>query len=240
MQLDVTSTTITRTLKDLVLERSDRLTTLMRFGLDACCGGDRTLKEACATANVDPDTVLAALRRAEASAPVDATFDANTATTAALIAHVLDQHHAFLRRELPRIELLARKVAQAHGPRHPSMIEFDATFREFASELELHMQKEELVLFPTVLALARGQAPAHHCGVDGPVAAMRSEHERAGAAIHAFRRLTSDYTTPPDACATWTALVDGLRALEADLLEHMHEENNVLFPRACALAAATG
>lgn len=240
MQLDVTSTTITRTLKDLVLERSDRLTTLMRFGLDACCGGDRTLKEACATANVDPDTVITALRRAEVDTPVGATFDASAATTEALLTHVLDHHHVYLRRELPRLELLARKVAQAHGTRHPAMIEFDATFREFASELELHMQKEEMVLFPTVLALARGEAPAHHCGVDGPVAAMRYEHERAGAAIHAFRRLTADYSLPQDACTTWKALNDGLRALEADLLEHMHEENNVLFPRACALAAAAG
>ncbi|MBK6941422.1 MAG: iron-sulfur cluster repair di-iron protein [Planctomycetes bacterium] len=237
MQHDATSTEISRTLKDLVLERSDRLTTLMQFGLDACCGGDRTLKDACASANVDPETVLAALRRAEVDAPINARFDAKAAATEALIAHILDQHHVFLRRELPRLELLARKVAQAHGARHPTMVEFDATFREFASELELHMQKEEMVLFPTVLALARGETPSHHCGVDGPVAVMRYEHERAGAAIHAFRRLTSGYSVPQDACTTWKALVEGLRALEADLLEHMHEENNVLFPRACALAA---
>lgn len=232
--------TLARTLKDLVLERSDRLTVLMEFGLDACCGGDRTLEAACAAARIEPATVLDALRRAENASPTPTSFDAASAGTEELLTHILDRHHVYLRRELPRLDVLARKVAAAHGPRHPETIELAATFSAFAAELELHMQKEEIVLFPTITALARGQAPVHHCGVDAPVAAMRMEHERAGDAIHTFRRLTHAYTAPSDACATWRALVDGMKALEADLLEHMHEENNVLFPRACALAERVG
>lgn len=238
MDRDLPSTSVSRTLRDLALERSDRLHVLMEFGLDACCGGGRTLAEACAEAKLDPSVVLDALRRLDADTPVPATFDAARATTEALLTHVLDQHHAYLRRELPRLAALADKVAAAHGARHPETIELKNEFREFAIELELHMQKEEIVLFPTIAGLARGGGRIHHCGIDGPIAAMRYEHERAGDAIHRFRRGTHGYRAPSDACATWRAWVDGLRALEADLLEHMHEENNVLFPRAFALAAA--
>ena len=150
----------------------------------------------------------------------------------ALTAHLVDQHHAFTRAELGRLGPMLAKVARVHGERHPFMIEVAAVFGDFASELSLHMAKEERALFPAIVALERGE---HGMNVGMPIRVMNAEHEVAGAQIARMRALTNGFVTPEGGCNTFRAALAGLEELEADLHQHVHLESNILFPRALRL-----
>jgi regulator of cell morphogenesis and NO signaling len=144
------------------------------------------------------------------------------------VTHILVAYHQPLKEELPRLEAMARKVLQVHGEKEPQMLaELLAVFLGLKAELEPHMEKEEQILFPMI---ERRQGVL----ADGPVEVMREEHDRAGLALKRLRELTNDYEVPPRACNTWRALWHGLAALEESLHQHIHLENNVLFPRALA------
>ena len=159
-----------------------------------------------------------------------------------LADHVVETHHVYLRRELPRLADLIDKVAAAHGARHPELGDLRATFSGLREELELHLFKEERVLFPLIKQLEAARAPFPiHCGTVGnPIRVMTHEHDDAGSALERMRALTDGFQAPPDGCTTFRALYEGLAALEADLHRHIHKENNILFPKAVALEAALG
>jgi regulator of cell morphogenesis and NO signaling len=143
-----------------------------------------------------------------------------------LVAHILLTYHQPLKEELPRLEAMARKVLQVHRDKEPEMLtELLSVYLGIKADLEPHMEKEEQILFPMI---QRGQGFL----ADGPVAVMREEHEVVGSALKRLREITNDYEVPPRACNTWRALWHGLAALEESLHEHIHLENNVLFPRA--------
>jgi regulator of cell morphogenesis and NO signaling len=147
-----------------------------------------------------------------------------------LIDHILDRYHASLREELPRLESMARKVARVHGDKDP--VRLDGVLQNLLAlkaELETHMLKEEHVLFP---AIREGLGAR----TGGPIAMMVHEHAEAGELLRQIRAFTGDYCVPDGACNTWRALWHGLEALEEDLHEHIHLENNILFPRALAQA----
>lgn len=226
-----------RSIGELVATRPERAAVLDRFGIDYCCGGARSLAEACRAAGIDAAVLLDALDEIPAAAPAEEPAS-DALSTADLIAHVLDVHHAFLRRELSRIRALAHRCAIAHGARHPEFVKLSGEFETFAADLELHMLKEERVLFPAIVGLAGGDrgAAAHCGGIEFPISVMESEHEDAGVALARFRELTGGYVAPADACATWRELCSALAALETDLHHHVHEENNILHRRARALA----
>jgi regulator of cell morphogenesis and NO signaling len=158
-------------------------------------------------------------------------------TLTQLADHIEATHHSYLRSALPRISQLAAKVAQAHGSRHPEVIEVQAVFDALREELEAHLQKEEAILFPMCRELDTASTlPQFHCGtVRNPVHVMESEHDNAGRALSELRRLTGDYTLPEDGCNTYRALLDALTEMEGDLHQHIHKENNILFPRAVAM-----
>src|SRR5262249_49565704 len=144
-----------------------------------------------------------------------------------------------LREELPRLSQLAEKVARVHGENHPEMTELVDVFKPFREQLELHMQKEELILFPGIAGIEAGGAPrAFGCGggVEHPIEVMTQEHDDAGEALAKMRRLTNDYTPPADACNTFKVLLHSLANLELDMQQHVHKENNILFPRTLDLA----
>jgi regulator of cell morphogenesis and NO signaling len=157
-----------------------------------------------------------------------------------LIDHIVTIHHAYLHRELPRLAELAGRVIDAHGNRHPELREVDDVFESLGDELRFHMLKEEKILFPMIARLEVAmKVPELYCGsVGNPIAVMQHEHDDAGAALARLRVLTDGYTAPPDACPTYRALLDGLSGLEAELHVHIHEENNILFPRARAADGA--
>ncbi|MCO6437223.1 MAG: iron-sulfur cluster repair di-iron protein [Phycisphaerae bacterium] len=223
----------------LVVERPSRARILEQFGIDYCCGGQQTLGEACAAQRIDTQEVVSALREADLEPVATEETDWAAASLDELIANILNEHHAYLRRELPRLSGLTAKVHSVHGQRHPELAEVRQTYDALRAELEAHLMKEEQILFPLIRAMESFQTlEAVHCGsVQNPIRAMEHEHNSAGAALAQMRKLTGDFTPPGDGCNTYRAMLDGLAGLEADLHRHIHKENNILFPRATELEA---
>lgn len=203
--------------------------------IDYCCGGKKTLEEACANAGIDPRQLLAKLEESAASGDEGAPIvDARTLSLTHLADHIEQTHHAYLREELPRLEGLTAKVASVHGGDDPRLLEVKEVFQAVADELTGHMMKEEQVLFPMIRQLEESErAPAFHCGsLANPIRQMESEHDEAGSGLERMRDLTDGFTPPDWACNTYRAMIEGLVSLELDLHQHIHKENNVLFPRA--------
>jgi regulator of cell morphogenesis and NO signaling len=214
------------TVGQAVAERPAAARIFERLGLDYCCGGKEPLDQACAARGLNVEKVLQEVDAAGNAAP-GGERDWLHASLTELSDHIVATHHAFLRRELPRLAALAAKVAQVHGPNRPELPTVARIFDGLRAELEQHMLKDQ--------AQAR---PAFHCGsVANPIAVMEREHEGAGDALHRIRELTENYTPPECACASYRALLAGLAELENDLHQHIHKENNILFPRAIAREA---
>lgn len=201
---------------------------LESFGLDYCCGGHQSLREACDRGGLDVAVVVEELD-ALGGGPAP---DWVPMSPALLVDHLEATHHAYLHAELPRLVALADKVAGVHGARHPETIELRSLCGDLSNDLEPHMAREEHVLFPMVRELAAAVSPPSlHCGsVANPISKMMREHEQTGAILEAINRLTQGYRLPDDACASYRALYEGLAALEADTHLHIHKENNTLFP----------
>jgi len=214
-----------------------------RYGIDFCCGGKRSLAAACADRGVRTDEVLGAVEQActrpTSDTPRFSEWDPDT-----LIAYIVGTHHAYVRRALPVLTAHTRKVAAAHGTRHPELVEVAAVWARVADEMTSHMAKEEIVLFPYISqaagAVRRGEAipRAPFGSIDNPVRAMEHEHDAAGDAIAQIRGLTNGYALPEDACTTYRICLKELEEFERDLHTHVHLENNLLFPKARALAFA--
>jgi regulator of cell morphogenesis and NO signaling len=209
------------------------------LGIDYCCGGKQSLAKACASRNLDLATTIALLESAGAAlaaGPVE--VDTATMTLKQLADHIETTHHAYLKAELPRLGEMADRVATKHCWRDARLPDMAAAVRELADEMISHMQKEEVVLFPLVRDIEAGVS-AGLCGADlaAPIQQMEAEHESAGQLTARLRELTDDFTPNAEACNTHRALLAGLAEFESDLHRHVHKENNVLFPRALALAA---
>lgn len=197
-----------------------------RHKLDFCCGGDVPLRDAAASRGVAIEAIEAALATLDRDGAAPAATD-----TASLIAHIVARYHQTHRRELPELIRLARRVEAVHRghPRVPAGLA-DA-LEVMSTELEEHMLKEEGVLFP--LMLQGGHPMLMH-----PIAQMRHDHDDHGEAIRGVERITDGFALPEDACRSWQALNTGTAKLTADLMEHIHLENNVLFPRFLGTPAA--
>jgi regulator of cell morphogenesis and NO signaling len=208
-----------------------------KHGIDFCCGGKLPIDQACGAKGLDPAALMAEIDQA-AQVPAADPTDWKNAPLSALIDHILDTHHAYMKVQLPRVEARLAKVLHAHGDRHGDMLCAVArVYGAMKAELDGHLAKEEMVLFPLVRAL-EGGAPSgsFHCGsVQNPIRVMFMEHDSAGEALVELRRLTNGYTVPPDACNTFRALYFELEEMEKDLHRHIHLENNILFPRTIAL-----
>lgn len=224
-----------RTVGELVAERPGRSRIFESLGIDFCCQGARTLREACARRGVPVETVVVRLESelADRAAPRDNPADLPPAL---LARHIVDVHHGFLRRELPRLRAMSEKVAQVHGGHTPSLVEMRGVFDGLQAELDSHMMKEEQILFPMIEALASGEAPP--MPLDCPINQMVHEHDIAGGALARLRELSHGFRPPPEACNTYRALFSGLKELEEDLHRHIHLENSVLFPAAQAMTCA--
>jgi regulator of cell morphogenesis and NO signaling len=223
------------TLAQLVAERPGRARILEDFGLDYCCGGVRTLAEACAEQHIDADELCQRLQSEEGAGPDADDIDLRFVPLSELIEHIVDVHHSYLRRELPRLDKLLDRVVGAHGAEHPELLEATVVFQSLAQELTAHMWKEEHVLFPWIGLLEDPADSPAGVSVAHPIEVMEHEHRDAADALARLRRLTGNYQPPADACDSYRLLLAGLRDLERDLHRHVHEENNILFPRAAAL-----
>lgn len=236
--------TADRTVRELALEIPGAIRVFERFRIDYCCGGGRSLEEACVKAGADRGEVLAALADSALAAgrPADAT-DWSTESLAHLVQYIVEKHHTFVRAELPRLQALADKVARVHGDSHPELGPIRDRFRELAAELSGHLEKEEAILFPYVESLERsvatgaGGPAACFASVQGPIRVMMMEHDAAGEILHELRSTSRDFAVPEDACMSYRALYEGIEAFEQDLHRHIHLENNLLFPRTLELEA---
>ncbi len=216
-----------------IAARSPHATRILeRAGIDYCCGGQRTLGEACALAKVGTADLLAALADAP---PVSEGQDFLTMPLELLIDHLLETHHVFTRAALARLEGLSTKVSGVHGQRHPELVEVRRVFEILRDDLTAHLFKEENILFPYVRGKVAGQKGLMLDSAEGPIHVMNHEHEETGEILRELRRLTGDYTPPADGCGSYRALYAGLAELEADLHQHIHLESNILFPRTMAL-----
>lgn len=224
--MSITITTDT-TVGQLAAEHPLATRVFARHGFDYCCGGGRPLGEVCHEKGLDTERVLEEIRtEVETSAVSDERWD--QAPLGALIEHILVAYHRALHEELPRLESMARKVLDVHRDKDPERLaELLTVYLGLRAELEQHMAKEEQILFP-LIEQGRGAM------ADGPISVMRHEHDSAATALRRLRELTNGYEVPPEACNTWRALWHGLAALEESLHEHIHLENNILFPRALA------
>ena len=190
-----------------------------RHRLDYCCGGKRPLAEACAEAGLDADAILAEFEAAAGAADISLA----DRTPDELAAYVIDRYHEPLREDLPRLAAMARKVERVHGDKPGCPLGLGAHLETWGGAVLEHLDKEEQVLFPSLSA----PDPA-------VVAALTREHDDHAGAMARTRELASDLVPPSHACTTWRALYSGLDQLERELMEHVHIENHVLFPRALA------
>lgn len=223
------------TVGQLVSEKPARSRIFEKLGIDYCCGGKKTLAAACADKGLDAATIAIVLDSDALDATAANLVDAASMSMTALCDHIEATHHAYLRVELPRLAFLTTKVASRHGERDARLQEVAEVFAALHAEMDSHMMKEEQILFPLIRALdaATDGAPPSHCGsINNPIRVMEHEHDSAGGAVARMRILTDGFTPPMDACNTYRAMLDSLAQLERDLHQHVHKENNVLFPRA--------
>ncbi len=227
---------VTTTVRDLAVTVPGATRVFEKLGIDYCCGGHRTLADACLKAKVPIEQVTASLTQADATTTEG--HDWQAATMTALIQHIVEKHHTFTKEELPRIERLLKKVCTVHGARHPELLQLQTVFLDLKTELDPHLLKEEEVLFPylTNLETAVAQhAPAPRAffgAVQNPVRMMMLEHDAAGDLLKEMRAITNNYAVPAEACMSYQTLYQALAELEADLHQHIHLENNLLFPKA--------
>ena len=237
--MDISTTTKVR---DIALEIPQATRVLEKLKIDYCCGGEQPLGDACATAGVDFRNVLRMIDQLrESTESQNGRTDLQTIPLADLIAYILDKHHIYTKDEMARLEPLADKVVGAHGANHSELLAIRDLLHQLFTDLKQHMFKEEQILFPFVIALEKAceqnrPAPFAPFGtVNNPIRMMMMEHDTAGDILREMRTLSSDYKVPADACISFKTFYEAIEAFEQDLHQHIHLENNLLFPKAIEL-----
>lgn len=217
------------TLGDLVTAHPHLAREFELLELDYCCGGQRTLADACVARGLDAQTTADELAHAviDESAP-----DWSAMGLTDLVDHLESTHHRYLWDELPRLSALVAKIVSVHGDRHPELAQVEACFEEIRHDLEPHLVKEEHVLFPMIRELdSATESVSFHCGtLRNPISMMLREHDTVGDLLARLRQLTNAYQPPADGCASYVACYSDLAELEVDTHLHIHKENNLLFP----------
>jgi len=231
---------LTKSLAQIVNTNHRAASVFEKYHLDFCCKGKRSLQEACTEKEVKIEEVIADLAKTEQGNNSSLPVDYSTMSLAQLSEYIVLTHHSFVKKESPAILNYLQKVASKHGDRHPEMIKVLQLFTAIKEEMEHHMQKEELVLFPRIKEVERivtegREIIINHTYLAAPVHMMEQEHDHAGSLLAEIRQLTDNYTPPTDACTTYRLSYAALEAFELDLHRHVHLENNVLFPKALEL-----
>jgi regulator of cell morphogenesis and NO signaling len=212
-----------------------------KYGLDFCCGGKKTVKEACLEKGLDITKIEQELQRPEKNIISARSLPYNEWSLNFLADYITNTHHSYVKKTLPDLIAYADKVANVHGRQHPELLTIRDLVNEVDAELSAHMMKEEKVLFPYIkeLVSAAGSAnarPTSHFGtVRNPINMMEMEHELVGKNLEKIRVLSHNYSLPADACASYNLLYKMLEEFENDLHIHVHLENNILFPKAIAM-----
>jgi regulator of cell morphogenesis and NO signaling len=215
-------------------------TVFEKYHLDFCCKGKRSLQQACDESQLNVAEILSELDIAAEYGNSNAVIDYDKLSLSQLAEYITTTHHQYVKKEMPAIAMYLQKIAAKHGDRHPEMRNVFETFTALKEEMEMHIQKEEVVLFPRIKEMENqltsgNQLNVHVSYLKSPISMMEQEHDHAGAAMAEIRKLTSNYTLPDDACTTYTLSFAALQAFELDLHQHVHLENNILFPKALAM-----
>ena len=224
---------------EIVAENFRAAQVFEKYGLDFCCGGKKTLGEACTGKGVNPDELIKTLSQIGGVSRAMADF--NSWTLDFLIDYIINNHHSYVMRSLPVITEHAEKVSSKHGENHEEVTVIAELFSNIKTELEAHLQKEERMLFPYIKSLVElerkeEEAPYAPFGtIENPIKMMEIEHDGAGNIMAEINSLSSSYTPPNDACSTYRVLYQELKEFEDDLHVHIHLENNILFPKAIEL-----
>ena len=232
-----------KTVRDLAVELPNATRVFEKTKIDYCCGGDQLLGAACARAGVDLQTLEKMLETTPEPA-LNSTVEFQNLSAAELIQYILDKHHVYTRDEMQRLETLVDKVVNAHGANHPELLSIRDLLQQLIAELRGHMFKEEQILFPYIVDLERSvaqqrTAPFAPFGtVNNPVRMMMLEHDNAGEILRELRTLSRGYAAPDDACISYQTFYEALEAFEQDLHQHIHLENNLLFPQAAKIEIA--
>lgn len=236
--------TISSTVKvrEVALELPQATRVFEKLKIDYCCGGDQSLGDACATAGVAVEKVMELIEQVgETQGKGNGSPDLQGATLTDLIGYILEKHHVYTKDEMTRLEPLTEKVIAAHGVNHSELFAIRDLQRKLFTDLKQHMFKEEQILFPYILEMDRaatfGRSLPSSCfgTVNNPIRMMMMEHDTAGEILRELRRHSGDYTVPGDACISYKALYEALEEFERDLHQHIHLENNLLFPKATEL-----
>jgi regulator of cell morphogenesis and NO signaling len=229
----------TKTVRELAIEMPGATRIFETLKIDYCCGGHVPFAEACEKAGVEVETIACLLEQAhESPLPIDMSKSFQDMSLAELSGYIVHKHHTFARDEAERITALLEKVYSAHGANHPELLNIKSAFQILREDLLQHMLKEERVLFPYITRLESAvdtyqPVPQPPFGtVRNPIAMMMREHDAAGDLLRQMREWSLNYAVPPDACISYRTLYGALEAYEADLHQHIHLENNILFPSA--------
>ncbi len=237
--------TAERTVRELALENTAATRVFEKLGIDYCCGGNKSLGDACRASNLSVDQVIDSLEMAEEAAhAAQKKRDWQNEPLADLIGHIKSTHHQYTHEEMARLLPLLNKVCSVHGKNHPELQQVRASFLSLVQELTSHLMKEEQVLFPYIVRMEEAVIqrepllPSPFGSVQNPVTMMEHEHDSAGNALRDMRKASCGYVAPGDACISYQTLYKALADFEADLHQHIHLENNILFPRAIAMEKA--
>lgn len=226
MQTITTDTTV----GEIVRAAPARSRIFEKLGIDYCCGGKKPLSEACVAKGLDPATIVAMLSALDDVADTRQA-DVDLMSLSELCDHISSTHHGHLRGELPRLDFMTRKVAAVHGDHEPRLAEIRREFQGFLALVAPHIEQEDNEIFPEIKKLDAAANGGSGASFDGLLEKLEHEHEDTGKALAKLKELTDDYTPPEWACNTFRALYDALSELEKETHQHIHKENNVLFPK---------
>lgn len=226
---------------DLVAERPSRSRLFEQLGIEYCCGGKRPLDEVCEEKGLDAQTLLNTLHAMESAGRVhDGERNWGRASAEELISNITEVHHAFLRAELPRLSALAEHVAESHGEQEPRLLLLRDSFEELRGEMEPHLDVEEEEVFRDILNLigqlgpeepvSTSEAERAKARLRSSLDSLEGEHRSTAEHLHRMEALSDRYEAPGWACNSFRAFYDGLRELAENIHEHVHKENNILFP----------
>lgn len=228
------------TLGNLVAENYKTAEVFEKYGMDFCCKGYKTIDEACSEKGIDSGLLLKELEDVlKTSESEDKTF--NNLSLKDLITYIIDTHHSYVKRVMPVIQAHVQKISKVHGGNHPELKEVEFLFNKISGDFTAHLQKEELVLFPYIIAMERAFAegvtpPKSVFGtVKNPIKMMEFEHETAGEETERIKELTQHFTPPADGCTTYRVTLQELNEFVRDLHKHVHLENTILHPKAIEL-----
>jgi regulator of cell morphogenesis and NO signaling len=227
-----------QTLASIVTDNHQAAPLLEKYQLDFCCKGKKTLKEACIEKGISYENIAAEL--SSINSPTKPILPFTEMSPTALISYILIYHHFYVKQAMPTIASYLQKIAHKHGDRYPYMVEVEKLFSALKASMEMHLQKEETILFPRIkevetwyLNPTNEQIPTGF--IAGPLQVMEAEHEDAGLIMSTIQSLTNQYTAPADACTTFKLCIASLKAFEEDLHKHVHLENYILFPKSLSL-----